>query len=581
MSHLPGDAPDGAIHIDAPSLPEDVVAALRAILAGSTADASEGQHLDFKEDPARSAKPHGNPDARRLEMLLDAVVCFANADGEAHVILGVADKLPGPTAFTGTDADAATLRRRIFDRTSPSLTVDIHEVHVGATRLLHLRIPQGISVYSRKDGAASVRVGTSCEPLSDLARRELAFARANPDATARPSRLSPADLDPLAVATARRLLAQRAADSPPTSDEDVLRRIGVLTTDGVLLEAGAILLGPAEEHRVIARHLWRRTPSGEPAAVEYTRPTLLAMAHVKERVQTLVNPELTRVELSTGQEMPIPDFPSSAIDEAVSNAFIHRDWTSQLPIVVSQSPIGLSVDSPGGLPFGVREDRLLTTRSMPRNVALMRALHTLGLAEETSRGFDRMWASMLRTGRATPHVRADDFHVEVTFSAGQVDAEFVQWLSQLITDGVDPETVQSLNCLVALQHLKAAPTLSLGTASRLMQTGADEAGAQLTWLSSAELLEPAGAADEWQLSQRARSSLAAVGGSAPLAGALEAWILQATQAGAAVTNRQVVEATGAPAREVTRTLRYLADTRRIAKDPDSPTRGPGVRWRRG
>ena len=427
---------------------------------------------------------------------------------------------------------------------------------------------------------ATSRRGKDCLPLTDNERHALAFERANPDATARPSPLTLADLDPEAIASARRLLAQRAVDTPPTTDEDALRRLGVLTENGVLLEAGAILLGRAHDQRVTARHLWRRIPSGEPSATEYTQPMLTALTQLKDRVQSLVNPELTRIELSTGQEMPIPDFPARAIDEALSNAFIHRDWSSQLPIVVDQSPISLSVDSPGGLPFGVRPDRLLTTRSMPRNGVLMRALHALGLAEETSRGFDRMWVSMLQTGRPVPRVEADEFHVNVAFVSGQVSTEYVQWISQLIADGFDPETVSSLNSLIALKHLESAPTLSIATAIRLMQTGHDEARTQLRWLESSGILEPGRTPDEWQLSSATRQSLQAAGGSAPLAGDIEAWIMQATEHGGAVTNRQIVDATGASPRVVTRALRYLADTQRIEKDPSSAGRGPGARWRR-
>lgn len=148
----PAPPPDAAIDR---VVPDEVALALRAILDGAMADSLEGQHLDFKEDPARAARPAGNPDARLAEIVLDTAICFANADGESHVILGVADRTAGPAAFTGTDADPDLLRRRIFDRTQPNLSVEIREFHVGEVRLLDIRVPQGLSVYSRKNMAAS------------------------------------------------------------------------------------------------------------------------------------------------------------------------------------------------------------------------------------------------------------------------------------------------------------------------------------------------------------------------------------------------------------------------------------------
>ena len=78
-----------------------VLDALQAILDGSTPDSVETQHLDFKEDPAFAARTHGNPDAERMRILLDAAICFANADGESFIVLGLRDKASGPDAFTG------------------------------------------------------------------------------------------------------------------------------------------------------------------------------------------------------------------------------------------------------------------------------------------------------------------------------------------------------------------------------------------------------------------------------------------------------------------------------------------------
>ena len=61
-------------------------------------------------------------------MLLEASLCFANADGEAHLILGVADRRTGADAFTGPAADPDDVREKIFNRSTPNLTVEISEI---------------------------------------------------------------------------------------------------------------------------------------------------------------------------------------------------------------------------------------------------------------------------------------------------------------------------------------------------------------------------------------------------------------------------------------------------------------------
>lgn len=572
-----GSAEHDEITADRP-LAAPVRDALKAILAGATADSLEGQHLDFKEDPAFTRKPPGNPDAKRSEVLLDTALCFANADGESHLILGVADRSSGVDAFTGTAADADDVRRKIFNRSTPNLTVEVSEIMVRGRRLLDIRIPQGLAVYSRTDGAASRREGTQCVPLSPEQRQAISFHRSNPDVTARPSELTPSALDPQAMASAHRLMAQKEPHQIPSSDEDLLRRLGVMTPQGTLLEAAVVLLGRRDSHPVTARHLWRRQPSGEPSATEYHGPLLTDLLTLQDRIRSLSDPEVTRVHLPRGQEVPIADFPRQAIDESISNAFIHRDWSSTRPIVVDQSPITLSITSPGGLPQGVRSDRLLTTPSMPRNVVLMQALHRLGLAEETSRGFDRMWVSMLSSGRHAPSIEAEAFHVTVTFTADQVDTGFILWLHALQESGLAPETIRSLNALLVLKHLESAPTISATKASALMQTGVPESRAQLSWLTQTGLLQETDSGREWQLTPSVRERLTAAGGNAPKAGAVEQWILEAVNAGETVTNRSAAQATGATPRTVTATLRYLSDTQRIRKDPEGPSRGPGVRW---
>jgi len=554
-----------------------VTEALAEIDNGRTAESLEGPHLEFKEDPAHHGGP--NPDAQRLELVLDEAIAFANAEGEADIVLGVGDRTTGPGAFTGTDADDLWIRQKIFQGTRPQLTVEVEELLYAGARLLVIHVPQGLDVYSRRNGAAAVRVGSGRRPVTEDERRTLHFRRANPDFTSRPSSVSLDQLDPEAVALGRRMLQVRNPGEAPSSDEDMLRRLDLVTDSGRLKIAAELLMLGKPGGEVLARHVFRRFPGGEPSATEYHGPLLTVMSRVRERVEVLSDPEYARLDLSGGQERPIRDFSSAAVDEALSNAFVHRDWAMTLPVVVDQSPQVLSVDSPGPFPSGVDVKRLLTTRSMPRNQTLMTALHRLGLVEETSRGFDRMWAAMLESGRDVPDVVADGFHVEVTFTAGDLDAGFVNGLAVLVNQGFAAEVVHSVNCLLILRALWGKDSVSLRSASRLMQVGEAECRTILTWLTEEGLLAADDQrVDEWRLSDRVRSALTQAGAELPERGSVERWILEAVANGRTVTNREVSSATGARGREVTRILRYLADTHRISKDSGGPDRGPGVRW---
>ncbi|WP_137722973.1 ATP-binding protein [Prescottella subtropica] len=571
----------------APTLPDTVHTALDAIWAGATGDSQESTVLDFKEDPARvPGRPvgRGNPDAAVTETLIDECICFANGDGgDAHVVLGVSDKRSGPDAFSGTDRDAEWIERKVFDKTRPNLRVEAGAVDYHGHRLLLVRIPAGLSVYSRTTGAASRRIGTDCVPLTEHERRDLHSARANPDMTARASVLTADDLDPLAITRARTLLtAKRRAvgDSTAVPEQSLalLRELGLLTSSGSLTVAAELLFGQHRPEVVSVRYLRRTVPGGEPAVTDLGGALVLVFDQVQDLVRRHADAEIARVNLPGGQEVAVPAFPNRAVDEVVSNALIHRDWSMASPVVVDQSPRVLKLWSPGALPFGVTSDHLLTTQSVPRNNRLMAGMRALGLAEESSRGFDRMWSAMLSTGRTAPEVEADDFHVCVTLVASRPDTAFVAGLARL-RHRYGTDTIDAVNTLIVLKHLSKAPLMTLRQVTAQTQTGTSEALQTMEWLVDIDIVQPVTErGDEWVLTSTARTCLGGASGIDIAAVSVQDWIEERLRAGDAVTNRDVVAATGADGKDVTALLRYLRQSGRAVKDPSGPSRGPGVRW---
>ena len=187
---------------------------------------------------------------------------------------------------------------------------------------------------------------------------------------------------------------------------------------------------------------------------------------------------------------------------------------------------------------------------------------------------------MLECGRGVPDVVADELHVRVTFAAGDLDEDFTSGLAVLADDGFSTDVLHSVNALLVLRTLWDREAVSLRAAGGLLQAGEAECRTILTWLTDQGLIsQDDQRPEEWRLSDRVRTALTRAGAALPERGAVERWILDAVANCRAVTNREVVEATGTNAREVTRILRYLADTRRVEKEPGGPDRGTGVRWR--
>lgn len=569
------------------TVPDAVRSALDAIWSGSTGDSQETATLDFTEDPTQvpnRPSGKGNPDAEAAEMLISECVCFANgSEGEAFVVLGVSDKRAGTAAFTGTTRAAEWVERKIFEKTKPNLRVEATALDFQGRQILVIRVPAGLSVYSRTNGAASRRVGTACMPMAEAERTALHAARANPDMTSRASMATVDDLDPLALSEGRRLLTAKRqatgdATTVPVQPVAFLRELGMITPDGSLTIAAELLFGRHQPTSVSVRYLRRTVPGGEPAVTDLSGAIVLVFREVQDLVRRNTDAEIARVELPGGQEVALPAFPDKAIDEVVSNALIHRDWSMTSPVKVDQSPRILKVWSPGSLPFGVDEDHLLTTQSVPRNNRLMAGMRALGLAEETSRGFDRMWSAMLATGRGAPEVEADDFHVMVTLAASRPNTDFVAGLARMRTR-FSSDVIDTVNTLIVLHHLTHAPLMTLRQVTAQTQTGNLEAMEIMEWLTDVGIVQPVTQrGDEWVLTSDSRAELGGSLATDIASVSVQDWIEERLRAGEAVTNQEIVAATGADSKDVTALLSYLRKSGRAVKDPSGPSRGANVRW---
>lgn len=558
----------------------EVYEALRAIVAGSTGDAQETATLEFKEDPA--LRDPGKPDAKLIEMLLGEAVCLANGEGgEAHIVLGVSDKVAGPEALTGTQRQPAWIEQKLANGTKPSLRVEAHPLLFADVRLLWIRLPRQYTVYARTKGQASYRVGTSCEPMTDQARRTIAAKRANPDFSAEASSRSLDELKPAALEAARALLRSRrqiagGTDNVPEIAAGLLSSLGLLTSGGQLTVAGELLFCELPPPRLSVRHLLRRVPGGAPSALELSGPLILVISELTEAIGRNASSEIARVTLDDGQEVAIPAFPQTAVDEIITNALIHRDWGLFAPVVVDQSPSTLKVVSPGPLPHGVSEDRLLTTTSTPRNPLLMAAMRQLGLAEEPSRGFDRMWVSMLHSGRDVPEVDATDQAVEVVLAAGQPDADFIRAVRELAAEFGD-DMMDSVTVLLVVRHLYLHPMIALKQVIKETQVSEIEARNTMQWLETSGVVDKVRAADEWVLSQRSRQ-VSGLAGQPVATVSVQEWIEERFRGGDELTAREIAVETGMERHEITGILTHLRNLGRAVIVPTGPQRGPNTRW---
>ena len=82
-----------------------------------------------------------------------------------------------------------------------------------------------------------------------------------------------------------------------------------------------------------------------------------------------------------------------ALREAIINAFVHNDFTGEIPPKFELFPDRIEITSAGGLPEGLSEQEFFEGYSVPRNKELMRVFKDLDLVEQLGSGVPRILES--------------------------------------------------------------------------------------------------------------------------------------------------------------------------------------------
>lgn len=456
------------------AIESDVLAALRSVVGGKTASQVESETLDFKEE---------DPSSRRQteKTLVDAANCFANHVG-GRVVVGVNDKAAGKSALVGTQLEPDEVKRRIFELTEPPLLVDVGSFEYEGVRLLLIRVLQSPDIHADKQGRALRRVNTDCLPMTPHDQMRLREERRGVDWSSDDSARRIADVDEEALRLARRHLRAFSDARSRLADlaaEDLLRELGVVTPANTLTNAGDVLFCAPRDATPRLIYFYRNTPGGEVKAVErYETPLIVAydaaLAAIRARGQS------TAVALQDGTQLEIEDFPLRAVEEALANAVIHRDYHVRGSILVDHSPEVLTVTSPGPLVTGVTPHNILTHPSKPRNPLLAKGARHLRLAEEVGQGIDRMYREMLISGKSIPVIESTLEQVVVTFVGGAPNRRVASFVAQHLPLN-EREDVDALLTLLRLCRKKTVNSEELAP---LFQKNSDAAEAVLRRLAS-------------------------------------------------------------------------------------------------
>lgn len=429
---------------------------------------AERTWVDLKEEAGRRNR-HGdvapgspeNEEAAR--QLAAASACMANTPGGGALIVGVADD----GTLIGAELDAEWLRHRIYELTRRLLTVDVTETVVRGVRLLVLVSPRAVEPVRTND-RIFWRVDDHCVEVDAATWHAGRMQALNYDWSGDASGTPISAVRPQALDVARDFL--RASGEPSagelaaSTDAQLLRRLNVVTGDGLLTNAGVLTFVGRGAPSLDYVH---RDHAGGDSTARVRRSDRSLLEELAEIFLTIDAYNATRHLQSGLVVRQVRDIPVLAAREAVVNGVAHREWGLSGPTAVEQVGRTLRVTSPGGFFGGVNESNIITHPSQSRSPALTQLLADLRVAEREGIGVDRMVREMVRVGHQPPVIREiSGPFVRTSLVGDTLDEAWIAWLGSIrpVEEAVDVSSLLLLRQLVSVgwvDEQRAAPLIQL------------------------------------------------------------------------------------------------------------------------
>ncbi|MDX1971731.1 MAG: ATP-binding protein [Candidatus Sumerlaeia bacterium] len=135
------------------------------------------------------------------------------------------------------------------------------------------------------------------------------------------------------------------------------------------------------------------------------------LSYLESEVRTLFNKESERPN--------IIKYPKRAIEEAVVNAIVHRDYESDQPTRITVFQDRMEIISPGGLPSAVSKEKFATGNAPPywRNQSLAFFMNKLQLAQGEGQGIPTIIKTMRDEGNPDPIFEVESDYIKTVLPA--------------------------------------------------------------------------------------------------------------------------------------------------------------------
>lgn len=379
---------------------------LTALLDRLRAEPRESEWLEFKAN---------RYDPQAIGEYLSALANSACLLGKprGYLVFGIED---GTHAVVGTSFDPQTevgqgnqlLPLWLAVLLSPKLGFEIRTCQYQGQRVVVFEVHPAFDRPVEFRGKAYVRNGTSKAALSGYPDKERAIWTRRVDWSAQVcEQATLADLDPLAIAEARRQFAEKNKTKPDRLaelaewDDATFLNKAKLTVRGSITHAALLLLGREESTSLlvpaVARISWilKNERNEELDYEHFGPPMLLNVNKVLARIRNL-----TVRELPDGTLFPVEltQYDPWVIREALHNCIAHQDYGLRGRIQVVETPQALLLTNVGGFLPGRVETVIDQDAPLEiyRNPYLAEAMVSLNMIDTQGGGIKRMFQTQRR-----------------------------------------------------------------------------------------------------------------------------------------------------------------------------------------
>ncbi|MGM0587116.1 MAG: ATP-binding protein [Bacteroidota bacterium] len=387
-------------------------------------------------------------------------VCFANAHG-GKILIGIEDHASEPPPEQEIDdLLPGKIHQQIINRTiNVGVQCSIQTSKNGGEYIELIILPSKSSIASTTKGKYYIRVNDECKPvlpdqLTRLFTDKPAFIWELQSYVDAP--LEDADEEKLFTFASDIKKSERVSDFVKQKNhQELLSYYEMLDDDGGLNNLGILWVGK-RKHRSRLKY----SPSVQFIKWDEKghKVNKIVWDDFRLNPKELIEDIWSKVpDWKEGIEIPdgifrkrIASYEEVVVRELLANALVHRPYNTAGDIFINLYPNRLEIHNPGLLPIGVTPSNILH-KSVQRNRHLARIFYDLKLMEKEGSGYDKIYESLLSSGKALPVVNEGDDRVSVTVKKRVINKEIINFIDKA-NNHFELNTKELISLGVIAQH---------------------------------------------------------------------------------------------------------------------------------